>query len=198
MMMIVAGIERRPPQAWRQKVASWPRLYVLPSLPQSANHRSNSRSARALIKPQSMRKPQVSGEFGGRMTGYEFNKIAGAVLGCLLFAQSVALISDAIFSHKTPAKQGYALQAPQEATSPEGKSAPEVPLATLLAKADPKKGEDDTRPCQACHNFEKGAGVKIGPPLYGVVGRPRASVPGFDYSDAMKAKGGTWTFDEIF
>ncbi len=129
---------------------------------------------------------------------YELNKIAGAILGCLLFIQCVALISDAIFASK-PAKPGYNLPAAQEeAASAQGKPAPELPLPQLLAKADRKKGEDDTKPCQTCHNFEKGAGVKIGPPLYGVVGRPRASVPGFDYSAAMKAKGGTWTFDEIF
>ena len=38
----------------------------------------------------------------------------------------------------------------------------------------------------------------LGPPLYGVVGRPRASIAGFQYSDAMKAKGGTWTPQDIF
>jgi cytochrome c len=31
-----------------------------------------------------------------------------------------------------------------------------------------------------------------------VVGRARASVAGFDYSAAMKAKGGSWTYDELF
>jgi cytochrome c len=129
---------------------------------------------------------------------FQLNKVAGAVLGTLLFVQVVALTSDAIFSHQKPAQPGYNLPSAAETASPEGKAAPELPLPELLAKADPKKGEDDTKPCQACHNFEKGAGVKIGPPLYGVVGRPRASVPGFDYSAAMKAKGGTWTFDEIF
>jgi cytochrome c len=129
---------------------------------------------------------------------FQLNKIAGAVLGTLLFVQVVALTSDAIFSQHKPAKPGDNLPAAQEAAVPEAKSAPEVPLPQLLAKADPKKGEDETKPCQACHNFEKGAGVKIGPPLWGVVGRPRASVPGFDYSAAMKAKGGTWTFDELF
>jgi cytochrome c len=30
-----------------------------------------------------------------------------------------------------------------------------------------------------------------------VVGRQKASVPGFNYSAAMKAKGGEWTFEEL-
>jgi cytochrome c len=68
----------------------------------------------------------------------------------------------------------------------------------LLAKASAAKGENDVHACQTCHNFEKGAGVKIGPPLYGVVGRPIASVPGFDYSSALKGKGGNWTYDKLF
>jgi cytochrome c len=138
-----------------------------------------------------------AGGSSGAMNTFELNKIAGAVLGCLLFVQTVALISNTIFSENL-AKSGYALPSASETGSPEAKPVPTLPLPELLAKADPKKGEEDTKPCQACHNFEKGAGVKIGPPLYGVVGRPRASVPGFDYSAALKAKGGTWTFDEIF
>ncbi len=129
---------------------------------------------------------------------FEFNKMAGAFLGTLLFIMTVATISDAIFSHPKLTKPGYDLPTVVPGAAPSGKPAPVEPLPQLLAKADPKKGEAETKPCQACHNFEKGAGVKIGPPLYGVVGRPKGSVPGFDYSEGMKAKGGNWTFADIF
>ena len=40
----------------------------------------------------------------------------------------------------------------------------------------PKKGQADAKVCTACHNFEKGAGAKVGPPLYGVVDAPKASL----------------------
>ncbi len=132
------------------------------------------------------------------MDSFEFNKIAGALLGALLFALGTGVLADAIFSEPKLAKAGYAL--PSASEGGEGapvKAAPAVPLPELLAKADPKKGEADTKPCQACHNFEKGAGAKIGPPLWGVVGRPKGSVAGFDYSAGMKAKGGDWTFDDL-
>jgi len=130
---------------------------------------------------------------------FQFNKVAGAVLGTLLFVQGVVLISDAIFSHPQPAKPGYPLPSGETAAAPQAKpGAAEESLPELLAKADPKKGEADTAVCHLCHNFGKGEGIKIGPPLWGVVGRLKGSVPGFDYSAGMKAKGGTWTFEDLF
>jgi len=55
----------------------------------------------------------------------------------------------------------------------------------------------DTKPCQACHNFDKGGVTKIGPPLYDVVDRPKATVNGFSYSDAIKSKAGKWTYADL-
>jgi cytochrome c len=133
------------------------------------------------------------------MESLEFNKAAGAILGALLFTVATGIIADAIFAVPSPAKPGYALPAAKAegGSATAAKPAASVPLPNLLAKADPKKGEADTKPCQTCHNFQKGAGVKIGPPLYGVVGRKKGSVPGFAYSPGMKSKGGTWTFADI-
>ena len=67
----------------------------------------------------------------------------------------------------------------------------------ILAAADPAKGKQDAKICQACHNLEKGRGPKIGPDLWGVVGRKIASVPGFDYSSSLKAVGGDWTYEML-
>jgi cytochrome c len=131
------------------------------------------------------------------MDSFEFNKIAGAVLGALGLTLGLNLVSDAIFSHAELAKPGYDLPGEPEAGAKPAAAAPSEPLPELLAKADISKGEADIKPCQACHNFEKGAGVKVGPPLYGVVGRPKGSIAGFDYSDGLKAKGGNWTFDDL-
>ncbi len=49
----------------------------------------------------------------------------------------------------------------------------------------------------ACHSFEKGGPNKVGPDLYGVVERPKGSHEGFNYSAAMKAKGGNWTYEDL-
>lgn len=128
------------------------------------------------------------------------NKVLGAILGTALVLVALNIASGAIFAPETPAKPGYNIVVPKQAT--EGQkaepAAKDPPVEQLLASADPMRGEEDTAPCKACHTFDKGGGTKIGPNLWGVVGRPRASVPGYDYSSAMKAMGGTWTVDNLY
>ena len=51
--------------------------------------------------------------------------------------------------------------------------------------------------CAACHTFGKGEPNRVGPNLWGVVGRPKASEAGFNYSAAMKAQKGNWTLDDL-
>jgi cytochrome c len=77
---------------------------------------------------------------------------------------------------------------------------------TGLARADDAKpwdggdaaaGKQVFVKCALCHYAEPGK-VKIGPPLWGVVGRPSASVPGYSYSTAMKAYNHVWTPENLF
>ena len=135
------------------------------------------------------------------MDSYEWNKIAGGVLGTILFVLVVRLISGAIFEQEPPAKPGYVVpgvveEASNTSAAPVAEVVPD--WGTVLPTADAAKGENISHKCEQCHNLNKGGAIKIGPPLYGVVGRARASIAGFDYSSAMKAKGGSWTFDELF
>lgn len=58
--------------------------------------------------------------------------------------------------------------------------------------ADSKKGKKIFNKCKACHTISKNGRNKVGPNLYGVVGRKAASVEGYNYSKAMKASGITW------
>lgn len=70
-------------------------------------------------------------------------------------------------------------------------------VLAALPKADAGNGKTLFAKCKACHAVEKGKPKGIGPNLWGVVNRPKASFEGFEYSPAMKAKGGNWTFEDL-
>lgn len=55
---------------------------------------------------------------------------------------------------------------------------------------------DFKKTCAACHTAEAGKN-KIGPSLFGVVGRTSGTVPGFNYSDAMKKAALAWTPENL-
>ncbi len=127
------------------------------------------------------------------------NKILMALLFVLLLTKGLGVFTSAIYAPPALVKAGFTLPGGTEGAAETAKTAapPEEPLPVLLAKADVSKGQADTKVCQSCHSFEKGGPAKVGPPLYGVIGRPKGSVPGFAYSDGMKAKGGEWTFEDL-
>jgi cytochrome c len=134
------------------------------------------------------------------MNKYRLNQIAMAVLGALLLFFGARTIVNIAFEKPEAEKPGYEVAKPGakpggEAAKPAGES--EAELDALLAKADPAKGAEVAKKCQICHNFDKGGPNLIGPNLYGVLGRDVASHEGFDYSPALKAKGGKWDYASI-
>jgi cytochrome c len=69
--------------------------------------------------------------------------------------------------------------------------------AALASEGDAARGERVFQRCFSCHSVAANETAQLqGPSLHGILGRPAATVGGFDYSDAMKAKaaaGLVWT-----
>jgi len=75
--------------------------------------------------------------------------------------------------------------------------AKEVDALTLVAAADIKAGEAVFKKCKACHTSDKGGKNLVGPNLWDIVGRPKASHEGFAYSAVLKGLGGEWSYKDI-
>jgi cytochrome c len=118
---------------------------------------------------------------------YQINKILGLVLGSALFLQAVHII-DGNFTPKSGSEVAVKGEQPAEA------AAGAQSLDSLLASASAEHGAQIAKQCEICHNLQEGQGPKVGPDLYNIVDRPVASAAGFNYTPAMKAKGGKWTF----
>ncbi|MBV5269768.1 MAG: cytochrome c family protein [Afipia sp.] len=73
-----------------------------------------------------------------------------------------------------------------------------VAFASTDAHAqDADAGKRVFNKCLACHAIGPGATTKVGPELNGVIGRKAGSVAGYNYSDANKNSGITWTEEEF-
>lgn len=121
-------------------------------------------------------------------------------------AATAAKGHDATPAHEAaaPAKEAGAAPAKEAGAAPAAAPAAATPAAgggagavALLSKAKAENGAAIFKKCAACHTSDKGKPKGIGPNLWGVVNRAKASFEGFEYSGDMKAKGGNWSFEDL-
>jgi cytochrome c len=114
----------------------------------------------------------------------------------LAFAFCVAgfatIVADLFYQPKIVKKRGYEIEMALDGKPVAKKVEKIVDLSELMKIADIDRGAKIFKKCASCHNAGKGEGAKVGPGLYGVVGRAKGIFAGFSYSDAMKNKGGIW------
>ena len=132
----------------------------------------------------------------------ETNKILGAIILALLLAAAFSKIADMAVHPDFPEELAYKIEIPEGGSS--NVQAEEVDIfevlpeiTPMLASADMAKGEKLFKKCASCHTFNKGGENKVGPAMWGIVNRPKASSEGFAYSGALVNFGGDWSVEEL-
>lgn len=134
------------------------------------------------------------------MNGFELNKIAASILLAGLVAMIAGKVADILYRPNFQLeKRGYNIAIEEDKGDTKvDKPIEIVKIGQLMAKADLKAGEENSKKCAVCHNFVKDGPNKVGPDLWNIVESQRGHHPGFAYSDAMLAKSGSWTYEDLY
>jgi cytochrome c len=136
------------------------------------------------------------------VSSFEWNKIIASVLTAMIIAMVAGILAGQLVRPKELAKPVFVVAgAEPTAAAPAGEqpaAAKLEPIEPLLAKADPKRGEQLAKVCAACHTFNKGGPNKIGPNLWGVAEEQIAAVPNYQFSAALQAdKNEKWDAEKL-
>ena len=125
------------------------------------------------------------------MSGLDVNKIIASVIVAILVVVIIGYAADIVMKLGADEKKevAYKIELP-ESNSSESATTSQIettiePISALLMNASIEKGEKIYKKCGSCHNYEKGSGNKVGPNLWNIVNRSKASTDGFAYSDAL-------------
>ena len=137
------------------------------------------------------------------MSGFEINKILASIIVAIIIFVIIGLVGNLVvkINYDEPQITAYKIDIPETSadsstqTSTNDKMVESISL--LLAGASLEQGEKIFKKCVACHSYKKGGKSKIGPNLWDLINRQKASVSGFAYSKALSDYGGKWTFEEL-
>ena len=133
------------------------------------------------------------------MKNLEFNKISASILLAGVIAMISGFITNILYQPEDAShmeKRGFMIEMVDESHSTD--DVVKINVAALIADADATKGAKIVKKCVSCHSFNRGGADKVGPNLYGIIGKNIASNPSYSYSKSLLAKEGIWNEEEIF
>ena len=130
------------------------------------------------------------------------NKIVVSVILVIILIFGINKITDLIYYVEKPEKSAYqvaSVNTVDKTSSSETSSenSESTNIMALFASVSAGDGEKVFKKCAACHSIAKGGKNKIGPALWGVLGRKTGSIPNYKYSKALVAYEKSWTFEEM-
>ncbi len=118
------------------------------------------------------------------------------ILATILIIILPIIMADIFYRPKIAFKRGYEVEIVAQGSVAKAEEKP-VDINILIKEANLDAGAKIFKKCATCHNLAKNAANKVGPNLYGVIGRKRGSYAGFSYSKAMASKGGQWNIEDL-
>jgi len=130
------------------------------------------------------------------------NKIIVSIIFAVILILGINKIADSIFYVEKPEQSAYQVASVTTAASAttsetSSESSESENIMALFASTSVDDGKKVFKKCAACHNIAKGGANKIGPALWGVIGRKVGSISDYKYSKAMAAHGKSWSFEEM-
>ena len=130
------------------------------------------------------------------------NKIIVSIVLAIILILGINKITDRIYYVEKPEKSAYRIDGINSVASSTTDEKNSVDLNSgnimaLFASTNAADGEKIFKKCAACHSIAQDGGNKIGPALWGVLGRKAGNVPEYKYSKAMAAHGKPWSFEEM-
>ena len=130
------------------------------------------------------------------------NKIIVSIVFAVILVLGINKITDSIFYVEKPEKSAYQVAnitsvASTTASETSSENSETGNIMELFASTSAADGAKIFKKCAACHSIAEGGANKIGPALWGVLGRTAGSVPEYKYSKAMSSHGKNWSFEEM-
>ena len=126
-------------------------------------------------------------------------KIIVSIALAVILIVGINKVADTIYKVEKPEKSAYQITVASQ-TEESGDSASSNKsgdIMALLASANASEGEKVFKKCASCHSISKGGKNKIGPALWGVIGRQVGTVAEYKYSKSLIAYGKKWSFEEM-